>query len=43
MAVYPALLFVYVIREVQEHHRNVDLHVYRKVRLLVRRSVRELS
>ena len=36
-------IIVYVIREVQEHHRNVELHLYRKVCLLVRPSTFELS
>ena len=31
--------FMYVIREAQEHYRNVELHLYRKVCLLVRPSV----
>ena len=30
---------MYVIREAQEHHRKVELHIYRKVCLLVRPSV----
>ena len=30
---------MYVIREAQEHHRNVELHLYRKVCLLVRPSI----
>ena len=34
---------MYVIREAQEHHRNVELHLYRKVGLLVRPSIREFS
>ena len=29
---------MYVIREAQEHHRNVELYLYRKVCLLVRLS-----
>ena len=29
---------MYVIREAQEHHRNVELHLYRKVCQLVRLS-----
>ena len=31
---------MYVIRKAQEHHRNVELHLCRKVCLLVRPSVR---
>ena len=31
--------FMYVIRESREHHRNVELHLYRKVCLLVRLSI----
>ncbi len=34
---------MYVIGEAQEHHRNVESHLYRKVCLLVRPSVMELS
>ena len=34
---------MYVIREAQEHHRDVELHLYRKVSLLVRLSVRVKS
>ena len=34
---------MYVIRKAQEHQRNVELHLYRKVDLLVRPSIRELS
>ena len=34
---------MYIIREAQEHHRNEELHLYRKVGLLVRLSIRELS
>ena len=34
---------MYVIRKAQEHHRNVELHRYRKVELLVRPPIRELS
>ena len=34
---------MYVIRKAQEHYRNVELHLYRKVGLLVRPSIRELS
>ena len=30
---------MYVIRKAQEHHRNVELHLYRKVCQLVCRSV----
>ena len=30
---------MYLIREAQEHHRNVELHPYRKVFLLVRLSI----
>ena len=30
---------MYVIREAQEHHRNVDLHLYGKACLLVRLSI----
>jgi len=33
---------MYVIRKAQEHHRNVELHLYRKVGLLDRLSIREL-
>ena len=43
MAVYPALFFMYVIRETQEHHRNIELHLYRKVCLLVRLSIFEIT
>ena len=35
--------FMYVIREAQKHHSNVELHLYRKVTLLVHLSVFELS
>ena len=41
-AVYTTLFFMNVIREAQEHHRNVELHLYRKVGLLVCPSIREL-
>ena len=34
---------MYVIREAQEHHRNVELHLYRKVCLLVCPSIFESS
>ena len=34
---------MYVIRKAQEHHRNVELHLYRKVGLLVRLSICEIS
>ena len=34
---------MYVIRKAQEHHENVELHLYRKVGLLVRPSIRELG
>ena len=34
---------MYVIREAQEHHRNVELHLYWKVCLLVSLSIFELS
>ena len=34
---------MYVIREAQEHHRNVELHLYGKVCLLVRPYIHELS
>jgi len=34
---------MYVIRKAQEYHRNVGLHLYRKVGLLVRPSNHELS
>ena len=34
---------MYVIRKAQEHHRNVELHLYRKVGLLVRPSILEVS
>ena len=33
---------MYVIRDAQEHHRNVELHLYRKVCQLVRPSIRLL-
>ena len=36
-------LFMYVTREAREHHRNVELHLCRKVFLLVRPSIFELS
>ncbi len=34
---------MYDIRKAQEHHRNVELHLYRKVCLLVRPFVFELK
>ena len=34
---------MYVIGKAQEHQKNVELHLYRKVGLLVRPSIRELS
>ena len=34
---------MYVVREAQEYDRNVELHLYRKVYLLVRPSIFELS
>ena len=34
---------MYVIREAQEHKRNVESDLYRKLCLLVRPSIRELS
>ena len=34
---------MYVIREAQEQHRNVELHLHRNVCLLVRPSVFELT
>jgi len=34
---------MYVIREAQEHHRNVELHLYTKVCQLVRPSIFALS
>ena len=34
---------MYVIRKAQEHHRNVELHLYTKVGLLVCPSIRGLS
>ena len=34
---------MHVIREAQEHHRNVELHLYRKICLLVRLSVHDWS
>ena len=34
---------MYVIRKAQEHHKNVELHLYRKVGVLVRPSIFELS
>ena len=33
---------LYVIREAQEHHRNVELHLKSKVGLLVRPSIQEI-
>ena len=32
-----------VIREAQEHHKNVELHLYRKAVLFVHPSINELS
>ena len=34
---------MYVIRKAQEHHRNVELHLDRKVGLLVRASIYHLK
>ena len=34
---------MYVIREAQDYHRNVELHLYRRVCLLVRLSIFELG
>ena len=34
---------MYGIRKAQEHYRYVELHLYRKVGLLVRPSIDELS
>ena len=34
---------MYVIRKALEHYRNVELHLYRKVGLFLRLSIRELS
>ena len=34
---------MYVLKEAQEHPRNVELHLYRKVCVLVRPSIFELS
>ena len=34
---------MYVIRKAQEHHRNIELHLYKKVGLFVRPSIHELS
>ena len=34
---------MYVLRRAQEHQRHVELHLYRKVGLLVRPSIHELS
>ena len=34
---------MYVIGKAQEHHRNVEMHLYRKVGLLVGPSINELS
>ena len=32
-----------VAREAQDHHRNVELHLYRQVGLLVRPSICDLK
>ena len=37
------MFFFHVITEAQEHHRNVELHLYRKVCQLVRLSIFKLS
>ena len=35
--------FMYVIRKAQEYHRNVELHLYKNICLIVRLSIHELS